>query len=377
MKMKNNFFIGLILILASLLSACQSNWEIPVYSGDGTRNVIDQESVSFYIVKSQEEIDSIQLGQMFYDIGYTLIDEVSFLTENQLAVTYSWEDIAETTMISPTGEITLVDGTNLQPDEIEVLPSDLLTIIKYSIMDISPTVVEALGFPEFPQSAGQAIYEAEAKHAVMILLDGTQYQKLSDMANAGELPFLGEKTNIQKGLTVYPSISSSGSAALLTGLPPRENGVFGYGYRTTESTTLFDLAVQGGKSVIAVEGSSLPFNLRNAKTILSGDRDGDGFSDDNVYENAIDVIQSGMPDLLYIHFHEIDDMGHTFGPESDEYASAIERVDQFLAGIYDALPEGVLILIFADHGMHITQEGGNHGTLTADDLIIPIIILEK
>jgi predicted AlkP superfamily pyrophosphatase or phosphodiesterase len=84
-----------------------------------------------------------------------------------------------------------------------------------------------------------------------------------------------------------------------------------------------------------------------------------------------------MPDLLYIHFHEIDDMGHTFGPDSDEYASAIERVDHYLAGIYDALPEGVLILIFADHGMHTTQEGGNHGTLTADDLIIPIIILEK
>jgi hypothetical protein len=35
------------------------------------------------------------------------------------------------------------------------------------------------------------------------------------------------------------------------------------------------------------------------------------------------------------------------------------------------------MIIFADHGMHTTNEGGNHGTLTADDLIIPIIFLEK
>lgn len=377
MKMKKNILIVLLLIFASILSACQANWDIPVHGGNGTKGVIDRESVSFYIEKSQEEIDSVQLGQMFYDVGYTLIDEVSFITETQSVVTYSWDDIAETTMISQSGEITLPDGTKLQPDEIGVTTSDLLSTINYSIMDISPTVIKALSLPELPESAGQVIYEAEADHAVMILLDGTQYQILYDMANAGELPFLGKNVNIQKGITVYPSISTSGSAAFLTGLPPRENGVFGYGYRTTESTTLFDLAVQEGKSVIAVEGSSLPFNLRNAETILSGDRDGNGFSDDNVYENAIDVIQSGMPDLLYIHFHEIDDMGHTFGPDSDEYASAIERVDHYLAGIYDALPEGVLILIFADHGMHTTQEGGNHGTLTADDLIIPIIILEK
>ncbi len=59
---------------------------------------------------------------------------------------------------------------------------------------------------------------------------------------------------------------------------------------------------------IAVEGASLPFNLRNAEVILSGDRDNNGWSDDNVYLNAVEVIQNNLPHLLYIHFHEIDDM---------------------------------------------------------------------
>ena len=377
MEIKKKYHIGLILIVALILSACQTNWAIPVIGSEGTQNVIDKETVSFYIEKSQEEIDIVQLGQMFYDIGYTLIDEVSFITENDRTVTYVWEDIAETTRISSTGEITLGDGARLQPTKIEVIPSDLISEVKYSIMDISPTVIEALDLPVLPESTGQVIYEAEAEHAVMILLDGTQYKKLSDMANAEDLSFLGEGIIIQKGLSVYPSISTSGSAAFLTSLPPLDNGVFGYGYRNTEATTLFDIAAQDGKSVIAIEGNSLPFNLRNAETTLSGDRDGNGFSDDNVYENAMDIIGTQMPDLLYIHFHEIDDMGHKYGPESDQYESAITRVDGYLAGIYNALPESTLMIIFADHGMHTTNEGGNHGTLTADDLIIPMIFLEK
>lgn len=84
-----------------------------------------------------------------------------------------------------------------------------------------------------------------------------------------------------------------------------------------------------------------------------------------------------MPDILYIHFHEIDDMGHEYGPDSEEYASAIIRVDQYLSEIYNTLPEETFIVIFADHGMHATANGGNHGTLTAADLTIPIIFLEK
>jgi len=164
---------------------------------------------------------------------------------------------------------------------------------------------------------------------------------------------------------------------VLTGTNPLKNGVYGYGYRSTELKTLFDLAVENGKNVIAVEGASLPFNLRNAETTLSGDRDGNGYSDDNVFTNSLEVIQSNMPDLLYIHFHEIDDMGHSYGPDSKEYESALIRVDGYLENIFEALPENTFIIIFADHGMHATQGGGNHGTLTAADLIIPIIYLEK
>ena len=379
MKQKNikSIILCLQLLFVLILTSCQPGWEIPVIENGHQMGVIDKQSVAFYFEKYQDDVPFIPLGQMFYHTGFILIDEVSFITDNSSDVTFAWDKIAENTMLSKTGEVVLGDSTSHKPDGIEVKFSDLLIDIEYSIMDISPTVLNAMELPDLPQAFGKPIYETKTDHAVIILLDGMQYQTLYDMASAEQLPFLGDYANIQKGLSVYPSISTSGSAAFLTGLPPNENGVYGYGNRTTESTTLFDLAVQEGKSVIAVEGSSLPFNLRNAETVLCGDKDGNGLSDDNVHENALDIINSGMPDLLYIHFHDIDDLGHTYGPGSNQYASAIKRVDRYLSDIYASLPESTLLVIFADHGMHTTSDGGTHGTLTKDDLIIPIIFLEK
>ena len=338
---------------------------------------IDHETMSFYIEKSLDDVSEIPLGQMLYDVGCTLIQDITFVSKSGDAASFSWEDIAETVTIDESGEISLEDGTTYQPAEIQIIPNPLLTLIDFSIKDISPTIAFALGLPEFPDAEGKVLFEDKADHAVMILLDGTQYQKLTALVNAGRLPFLKETATIQMGLTVYPPITTSASAALLTSLSPRANGVFGYGYRTTESVTLFDLAVQEGKTVVAIEGNNLPFNLQNAETSLSGDRDENGYYDDNVFEKSLEIIHENMPDLLYIHFHEIDDMGHSYGPESEEYQAAIERVDSYLGEIYQALPENTLIAIFADHGMHSTNQGGNHGALIASNLIIPIIFLEK
>ena len=165
----------------------------------------------------------------------------------------------------------------------------------------------------------------------------------------------------------------------MTGAPPQVNGVYGYGYRSTDSKTLFDLAAEGGRSVTAVEGHSLAFGLQNANVILSGDRDGDGFTNDNVLVNSLRVIGDGMPDLLFIHFHDVDDQGHSYGPDSPEYEAAIIRVDKYLAQIYQALPVNTFIIIFSDHGMQNdpTSTGGNHGGLTLSAMTIPIIFLEK
>ncbi|MFW5714370.1 MAG: alkaline phosphatase family protein [Brevefilum sp.] len=367
----------LFFLLLIFSTACSDNWEIDITSQGSTVQTFSSEQIDFYLDQSTGSISEIPLGQVLYDSGFSIVDTITLKLNDGSTSAFDWELVAATATISASGTVT-ISNTDYTPTSIEVNPSSLATKIEWSIMDIAPTMAHALDIPNPPESVGVKRIEGSADYGLMILLDGLQFEKLMQLIETEKLSFFQQhQDEIQKGLTVYPSISTSASAALLTSAPPQVNGVFGYGYRSTETVTLFDLATQAGLVVKAVEGDSLAFNLRNAETMLSGDRDGDGFSDDNVLENSLDVIRSGMPELMYIHFHNIDDLGHSFGPNSAEYVEAIIRVDGYLAEIYETLPNNTLIAIFADHGMHVTEEGGNHGTLVADDMIIPILLIQK
>lgn len=369
----------IVLIQVGSLTACQTSWQITVSDQSGNQIEIIAKDVNFYIEKSEEEITRVSLGQLFYHHGYTFIEEITFHSTNGRSKSFLWEEISQEALISQSGEIIIADEF-FTPSEISLKTSAQLYKDYYSILDIAPTVAFALGLPNLSESQGQVrlTHAGDSDNVVMILLDGLQYNRLISLIKNGSLPFFEGLNMVPPGITVFPPITTSASGALLTGTPPKINGVYGYGYRSTAVKSIFDLAVEDGKKVIAVEGSSLPFNLRNAETILSGDKDNNGRSDDNVFNNSMQVIETKMPDLLYIHFHDIDDMGHKYGPESSEYATAIIAADTYLSQLVQALPTNTLIAIFADHGMHATANGGgNHGTLTAADLVIPIIFLEK
>lgn len=366
------FFIGIS------LSGCQPTWQIDLSDQSSFSSQIRSEDVAFYIENSADVVDEVPLGQLFYHAGLLWIDQVSLTLNDGKAVEFTWDKIADNAMISAEGVIS-IDGYVYSVRKIDLETSAMPADTLYSIMDIAPTVAYAMGLPELPESIGQVRVTRSGAwdQVVMILLDGFQFEKMQTMINDGLLPFLGQLDLMQKGVTVYPPITTSSTAAALTGTPPLINGVYGYGYRSTDVRTIFDLYAETERNVIAVEGASLSFNLRNTETILSGDRDGNGYSDDNVALNSLDIIRSRLPDLLYIHFHEIDDMGHSYGPESEQYESAAVRVDGYLEEIYAALPEKTFLIIFADHGMHSLEKGGNHGTLVPSDMIIPIVFFEK
>ena len=364
--------------LSVLLFACQPSWQIELKDTSSATTQITHQDVMFYIEKSTEPIEAVPFGQILYHHGYTLVENITLETSNGKKEDFLWDEIAHSAFIANTGEIR-IGSEYFKPVQITVKRADFAAKIDYSILDIAPTITFALGLPELEDSPGKirTTSTGEWEHAVLILLDGLQYDVLETAINEGRLSFFQQMGMPKKGLTIYPPISNTASAAVLTGTPPQINAVYGYGDRATTQITLFDLAVGDGMRVAAIEGASLPFNLRNAETTLSGDRDGDGFSDDNVYSNSLSIIQNDMPDLLYIHFHEIDDMGHTYGPDSSQYLEALQRVNGYLTHIVDALPKDTFIAIFADHGMHATIDGGNHGTLIEEDLVIPIIFLEK
>lgn len=376
--MKKTLSLIIIILLITLLAACQPRWQVSLNTDGKPVGSITPDEVSFYIDEFNGDDDHILLAQVLYHHGFTLIDRVSLYEDNRLIQSYAWEGIAEKARIHLNGEIS-VDGQAFSPNLLDISTSPLLNQIDMSIIDLAPTTAHVLGLPSLTEAQGQVRHQDQAAHAVMILIDGLQFDKMNILIAQGNLPFLGGVGEIHQGLTVFPSITTASTAALLTGAKPQVNAVYGYGYRSTEMKTLFDLAAEHSRSITAVEGFSLSFNLRNSNVILSGDRDGDGHTDDNVLANSLEVIQTSMPDLLFIHFHDVDDQGHSFGPDSVEYEAAITRVDGYLSQIYQALPEDTFVTIFADHGMQndASSTGGNHGQLTPSAMIIPIIFLMK
>jgi predicted AlkP superfamily pyrophosphatase or phosphodiesterase len=215
---------------------------------------------------------------------------------------------------------------------------------------------------------------------LLLFLDGFGYLRYQQALAQGDLAALGSLDEPLLALTTYPPVTSVSTASLLTGAPPSVHGADRSGIRKTEVETILDVAAGAGRRVVAVEGEALAFQLRGAEWQLSGDRDGNGSTDDNVLRNARAVLDQGMPDLLYVHFHGIDDAGHTYGPGTSEERAAVREVDAAAGEILAMLPEGTLALIFADHGMHHVQEAGrlgNHGHLIAEDMLIPIFVWFK
>ena len=368
----------LFTLLFILTTACQASWQVEIRVNGQEAGKINDDLVNFYVQALADETNNVTLARVLYHHGFTLIDAISLYEAEVLIQSFDWETVAEDARITHKGEI-IINGEAFNPSRIEINPSPQAAIINLTIMDIAPTIAQVLGLPGPPDAHGQSQFHGTAVHAVMILIDGLQYQKLQCLIAQGSLPFFDAIEEIHQGITVYPSITTSAIASLLTGTPPQVNGVYGYGYRSTDVKTLFDLAAEKGRSVTAVEGHSLPFSLRNAKVILSGDRDGDGFTDDNVLGNSLAVIHSDMPDLLLIHFHDVDDLGHSYGPDSSEYENAIIRVDDYLSHIYQILPANTFITIFADHGMEGKSDGsgGHHGLLHENSMVIPIIFIKK
>jgi predicted AlkP superfamily pyrophosphatase or phosphodiesterase len=215
---------------------------------------------------------------------------------------------------------------------------------------------------------------------VLIFLDGLGYVRYTEALALNLIPNLSALGEPLVATVTYPPRTSVSTASLLTGAGPEVHGVDRRGIRKTETETLFDVASSAGLEVVAVEGESLSFELRGAELQLSGDLDGNGHTDDNVLANALSVLREGTPDVFFVHFHGIDDAGHSYGPGAPEECAAIQEEDAAVARILELLPEHTLIIIFADHGMHqANQEGrlGNHEHLIERDMFVPIFVVVK
>ncbi len=85
--------------------------------------------------------------------------------------------------------------------------------------------------------------------------------------------------------------------------------------------------------------------------------------DEKVMELATKRIAEHDDAILFLHFDNVDHMGHTYGYGSKEYAESISTVDGYIGRIYDAYVQAgraddTLFILVSDHGHRVT---GGHG----------------
>ena len=370
----------LALVLVTALAGCAPRWQATAQRPDGSSFAVDR-GVLRDIRESVEgdKQEPVPLEPVLAAAGHRAVKWLFVVAPDGSRREFDWAAVADTALWLDDGQL-LVDGASLPVARVEVQPPVEMAQVQADLADLAPTAAAALGLPAPASATGQVLATGSADHVLLLYLDGFGYVRYQQALMQGRVPSLAALPEPLVGLTVYPPATNTATAAVLTGALPDVNGVNRRGVRTTEVQTLFDVAAAAGRSVVAVEGDSLAFNLRNAQIQLSGDRDGNGSTDDNVLANTLAVLDGGMPDLLWVHFHGIDDAGHTYGPGAAEEAAAVTFEDAAVEKILDHVPAGTLVLIFGDHGMHTVVEeerAGNHGHLTETDIFVPVWMVSK
>lgn len=218
-----------------------------------------------------------------------------------------------------------------------------------------------------------ASYFLENEEKVLILfIDGFGYHQYLHAINNSYAPFLQKIKTAEKVTTVYQPVTNAGFATMITGKPPHENGVYSRKQRDLKVPSIFAAAENLKKSSILIEGDIKILNTE-IEPILNTDRNKNGLTDDEVFESALENFKNDY-DLMMIHFHGIDDMGHDNG---DLHKKTMERIS-IIDGYIEELVKGWegKVIITSDHGMHNTAEGGEHGSFRYEDMVVPYILME-
>lgn len=285
-----------------------------------------------------------------------------------------------------------IDITDIAPDALDVLvmgelgaylydtsPGRIMLIgnkLYYVCSDGKTSMEDVRGVLVNPPSASnmdayqESINNVEnGVRTMVVLIDGFGYHQYTYAVDNGIAPFIASLGEAKQATSVYKPVTHAGLTAMLTGRPPCDNGIYQRGMSDILVPDVFERMTQMGKTSAYIEGNVNIVNT-SLQATLNADRDGDGLTDNEVFESAMEAVASDT-DYLFVHFHGVDDFGHDNGDMSELTMDMIKEVDDYVQALAESFT-GRLI-ISADHGMHMTTDGGAHGEFRYEDIIIPYI----
>lgn len=223
---------------------------------------------------------------------------------------------------------------------------------------------------------------AAVEHVVVISVDGLR----PDRALLAEMPtlrgMLRQGAYTFWGRTTAGAVTLPSHASMLTGVIPGKHGIewnrdlplLAPVYPNVP--TLMEMATRAGYVTGMVAGKSKFVALNKPGTINhvylpTGEKG----SNDEVVAEAAKIIEAHQPHLLFVHFPDVDTVGHAKGWGSAEQLAQIEKTDVHLGQVFSALDragirESTVVILSADHG----GAGRTHGAEDPRSRHIPWIV---
>lgn len=211
---------------------------------------------------------------------------------------------------------------------------------------------------------------------MVILIDGMRPDGLQQAYTPQMDELLAQGSATFNAQTVMPSISLPCMASLFWGCTPQQHGIVDNIYLPPKPPVadIFDVMHRSGRTTASfynweeLRDLSRPGVLDTALFLKNLDRE-EGDGDLQLTELVVNQIKRQPPDFSFLYLGVTDIAGHHQGWMSPAYLEAIHRADRCIGMIRQALPDGSLLVVTADHGGH----GHSHGSDLAEDLRIPVI----
>lgn len=240
--------------------------------------------------------------------------------------------------------------------------------------EVLPALSSAIGHPvptamvSDPAAAQKDLGLPSAQSAVVALIDGLGYWNLTE--REGHAPYLrsllGDDTWIR---TCYPTTTTAAMATFGTGTCPGLTGMLGYTQLNPETGKICQMIQWRGaeppeklqreptvfeglaKRHVRTDSVSLPQFKDSPMTIASlrGPRFLQRYTAADRLDLALELTH--QPGLTYFYLRNVDHAGHNHGWQSDQWARALEDVDDQLRFLHAKAAPGTLLVIVADHGM--------------------------
>jgi len=352
MKKLNKFLLFIVIVSANLLVSCKEydTSEMFLFEADTGENI-----------EWTEIFENAETQSLVYDGSKIKTISLSSLTNGE---------ILSYLIMDTEGRNYSVDADDgyiqRDKDKINFISEDL----SLRVPDIQGAIINPPDTSITDTYYTAVDYLEEDKDVLVIFLDGFSYSQYEYIKrNYPDLFISG--IDAHKASSVFKPVTNAGFAAMITVTYPYENGILDRSFREIKNETIFDTVNNMGKSALLVEGAVKILNTES-DLILNSDKNGDGLTDDEVFESAFESIKEY--DFALVHFHGIDDEGHNSGPFGEETINRIVAVDNYVSQLVSCWRG--MVIITADHGMHETSYGGDHGEFRYEDMIVPYAVMQ-